>query len=148
MMKYTIKLFSTINNKPFNEAQVIQVLVSPEVSKLNHSLTHLLPMHPFSTHSSSMINTAANKVTTKYKKQCQMSQLLRKRTSETNYRYLASTTHNSPTFQYFLALSCQRPLSYRNQSSDLQNKSMDWFLYETASITKELSKIEIAETIK
>ena len=25
---------------------------------------------------------------------------------------------------------------------------MDWFLYETASITKELSKIEIAETIK
>ena len=29
-----------------------------------------------------------------------------------------------------LALSCRRPLSYRNQSIDLQSKSMDWFLYD------------------
>ena len=30
----------------------------------------------------------------------------------------------------FLILSWRRPLSYRNQSIDLQSKSMDWFLYD------------------
>ena len=29
-----------------------------------------------------------------------------------------------------LTLSWRRPLSYRNQSIDLQSKSMDWFLYD------------------
>ena len=29
-----------------------------------------------------------------------------------------------------LTLSWWRPLSYRNQSIDLQSKSMDWFLYD------------------
>ena len=29
-----------------------------------------------------------------------------------------------------LTLSWRRPLSYRNQSTDLQSKSMDWFLYD------------------
>ena len=29
-----------------------------------------------------------------------------------------------------LTLSRRRPLSYRNQSTDLQSKSMDWFLYD------------------
>ena len=29
----------------------------------------------------------------------------------------------------FLTLSWRRPLSYRNQSIDLQSKSMDWFLH-------------------
>ena len=29
-----------------------------------------------------------------------------------------------------LTLSWRRPLSYRNQSMDLQSKSMDWFLYD------------------
>ena len=29
-----------------------------------------------------------------------------------------------------LTLSRQRSISYRNQSIDLQNKSMDWFLYD------------------
>ena len=29
-----------------------------------------------------------------------------------------------------LTLSWPRPISYRNQSSDLQSKSMDWFLYD------------------
>ena len=29
-----------------------------------------------------------------------------------------------------LNLSRQRPISYRNQSIDLQSKSMDWFLYD------------------
>ena len=27
-------------------------------------------------------------------------------------------------------LSWRRPLSYRNQSTDLQSKSVDWFLYD------------------
>ena len=31
---------------------------------------------------------------------------------------------------YTLTLSWRRPLSYRNQSIDLQSKSMDWFLYD------------------
>ena len=31
---------------------------------------------------------------------------------------------------FHLTLSWQRPLSYRNQSIDLQSKSMDWFLYD------------------
>ena len=31
-----------------------------------------------------------------------------------------------------LTLSRRRPLSYRNQSIDLQSKSMDWFLYANA----------------
>ena len=29
-----------------------------------------------------------------------------------------------------LTLSRRRPLSYRNQSIDLQSKSMNWFLYD------------------
>ena len=29
-----------------------------------------------------------------------------------------------------LTLSSRRPLSYRNQSIDLQSKSMNWFLYD------------------
>ena len=29
-----------------------------------------------------------------------------------------------------LTLSRRRPLSYRNQSTDLESKSMDWFLYD------------------
>ena len=29
-----------------------------------------------------------------------------------------------------LTLSRRRPLSYRNQSTDLRSKSMDWFLYD------------------
>ena len=33
-------------------------------------------------------------------------------------------------FVVTLTLSCQRSLSYRNQSIDLQCKSMDWFLYD------------------
>ena len=31
---------------------------------------------------------------------------------------------------WWLILSWRRPLSYRNQSIDLQSKSMDWFLYD------------------
>ena len=32
-------------------------------------------------------------------------------------------------FMKYLTLSWRRPLSYRNQSIDLQSKSVDWFLY-------------------
>ena len=31
---------------------------------------------------------------------------------------------------FHLPLSWRRPLSYRNQSTDLLGKSMDWFLYD------------------
>ena len=34
-----------------------------------------------------------------------------------------------------LTLSWRRPLSYRNQSIDLQSKSMDWFLMEELSVS-------------
>ena len=37
-----------------------------------------------------------------------------------------------------LTLSWRRPLSCRNQSTDLQSKSMDWFLYENGFLHKEL----------
>ena len=41
--------------------------------------------------------------------------------------------HESPQFLFKLVpltLSWRRPLSYRNQSIDLQSKSIDWFLYD------------------
>ena len=34
------------------------------------------------------------------------------------------------TSSLFLTVSWRRPLSYRNQSINLRNKSMDWFLYD------------------
>ena len=34
------------------------------------------------------------------------------------------------TLTFNLTLSWQRPLSYRNQSTDLRSKSTDWFLYD------------------
>ena len=37
-----------------------------------------------------------------------------------------------------LTLSRRRSISYRNQSIDLQSKSVGWFLYDTASVVKEL----------
>ena len=39
---------------------------------------------------------------------------------------------NNTNYQenHCLTLSRKRPLSYRNQSIDLQSKSMDWFLYD------------------
>ena len=33
-------------------------------------------------------------------------------------------------FLFSLNLSWRRPLSYTNQSIDLQSKSMDWFIYD------------------
>ena len=33
---------------------------------------------------------------------------------------------------FTLTLSWRGPLSYRNQSTDLQSKSMDWFLYDNS----------------
>ena len=41
-----------------------------------------------------------------------------------------------------LTLSWWRPLSYRNQSIDLQSKSMDWFLYDNG-LRHERVKIKI-----
>ena len=42
----------------------------------------------------------------------------------------------------YLTLSWQRSLSYRNQSNDLQNKSMDWFLYETFVMKQLISYLQ------
>ena len=33
-------------------------------------------------------------------------------------------------YKHLLTLSWQRPVSYRNQSIDLQSKTIDWFLYD------------------
>ena len=39
-----------------------------------------------------------------------------------------------------LTLSRQRSLSYRNQSTDLQSKSMDWFLYDNGPRLERIKK--------
>ena len=36
-------------------------------------------------------------------------------------------------FDISLSLSWRGPLSYRNQSIDLQSKSVDWFLYDNGT---------------
>ena len=36
-----------------------------------------------------------------------------------------------------------RPVSYKNQSNDLLRKSVDWFLYDRASVPKELNKSKL-----
>ena len=41
-----------------------------------------------------------------------------------------------------LTLSWRRSLSYRNQSTDLLCKSVDWFLYGNGLVMKELTKKE------
>ena len=45
------------------------------------------------------------------------------------FTYLKSMFHS---YRKHLTVSWRRPLSYRNQSIDLQSKSMDWFLYDNA----------------
>ena len=39
-----------------------------------------------------------------------------------------------------LTLSWRGPLSYRNQSIDLQSKSVDWFCMITASVMKRVNE--------
>ena len=56
---------------------------------------------------------------------------------------LSKLQHQRSIFSYLkmdivLILSWRRPLSYRNQSIDLLCKWMDWFLYDRASVMKEL----------
>ena len=46
------------------------------------------------------------------------------------------------TKQLLLILSRRRPLSYRNQSIDLQSKSMDWFLYDNGLRLKRVNSLE------
>ena len=40
-----------------------------------------------------------------------------------------------------LTLSWRRKISYRNQSIDLQSKSMDWFLYDIGIRSKRINII-------
>ena len=46
-----------------------------------------------------------------------------------------------------LTLSWRRPLSYRNQSINLESKSIDWFLYKWDSVMKEVQKKDRQEQI-
>ena len=41
-----------------------------------------------------------------------------------------------------LTLSRRRPLSNRNQSTDLQSKSMDWFLYDNGLRHERVKQID------
>ena len=41
----------------------------------------------------------------------------------------------------FLTLSWRRPLWYRNQSIDLQSKSVDWFLYDNGLRLKKVKQL-------
>ena len=53
--------------------------------------------------------------------------------------YITYTSYKlSVIWLSYLTFSWRRPLSYRNQSIDLRRKSMDWFLYDTASVMKGL----------
>ena len=46
-------------------------------------------------------------------------------------------------FLFSLTLSWRRPLSYWNQSIDLQSKSMDWFLYDNGLRLEKVKSIRI-----
>ena len=46
-------------------------------------------------------------------------------------------------FKAALTLSWQRPLSYRNQSTDLLRKSMAWFLYDIGLRNERVKKAGI-----
>ena len=49
----------------------------------------------------------------------------------TNFCFIHTYLYHSFIHSFIdLTLSWRRPLSYRNQSIDLQSKSMDWFLYD------------------
>ena len=45
----------------------------------------------------------------------------------------------------YLTLSWRRPLSYRNQSTDLYSKSMDWFLYDNGLRHERVNNLEKRE---
>ena len=47
----------------------------------------------------------------------------------TQYHWVVSNRPVNISWRY-LTLSWQRPLSYRNQSIDVQRKSVNWFLYD------------------
>ena len=76
--------------------------------------------------------------TKKYQQQSYNEILLNWYNLETKTLYLTLSSHWSlsipsekrPVTWNELTLSWRRPLSYRNQSIDLQSKSMDWFLYD------------------
>ena len=46
-----------------------------------------------------------------------------------------------------LTISGRRSLLYRNQSIDLQNKYMDWFLYVRDTIMKDLKQKQILTSL-
>ena len=44
---------------------------------------------------------------------------------------------------FSLTLSWRKPLSYRNQTIDLRNKSLDWFLYDNSLRHKRVDRVII-----
>ena len=50
----------------------------------------------------------------------------------------------SKCWEHLLTFSWRRPLSYRNQSSDLQSKSMDWFLYDNGLRHERVKKTMVS----
>ena len=46
-----------------------------------------------------------------------------------------------------LTLSWRRPLSYKNQSIDLQSKSMDWFLYDNGLRDERIKTFEYFDAL-
>ena len=53
----------------------------------------------------------------------------------------AKFTGKQLCWSIFLTLSIRRPLSYRNQSNDLQSKSMDWFLYDNGLRLERVNRV-------
>ena len=61
-------------------------------------------------------------------------------TNAIDFQEICQTDLRFKTLKIRLTLSRRRPLSYGNQSIDLQSKSIDWFLYDNGICHKELSK--------
>ena len=51
--------------------------------------------------------------------------------TELKYNKYLLELHCSFVVKGDLTLLCRKPLSYKNQSIDLESKSIDWFLYDT-----------------
>ena len=54
----------------------------------------------------------------------------------------AKNLHQSFLINSHLTLSQRRPISYRNQSIDLQSKSMDWFLHDIGFRRERIKPIQ------
>ena len=51
--------------------------------------------------------------------------------------------YSYPQGELYLTLSWRRSLSYRNQSIDLQSKSVDWFLYDNGLRHERVNRVTV-----